>query len=122
MKTTSSPSQPNRKRIDGLFLKFAAYYGPIWRSQFKQEDFLEFTKREWNKALVEFEDRVIEQATISSLASKDLPPTLPQFIDLCKAARRRFEFILPQRCNKPRNLEIANAQLLKMKQILNIKL
>ncbi|HHS8321924.1 TPA: Vir protein [Legionella anisa] len=122
-RVTSSPSQSptNRKRIDGLFLKFAAYYGSVWRSQFKQADFLEFAKWEWTKALREFEDKVIEQATIASLASKEFPPTLPQFIDLCRAAKKRLSFIPPKRCNKPRNLELAYTQLKKMKQILNIK-
>lgn len=120
---SSSQNTPsNRKRIDGLFLKFAAYYGSVWRSQFKQEDFLEFAKREWAKALGEFEDKVIEQATLASLAGRELPPTLPQFIDLCRAAKKRLAFMPPKRCNKPRNLELAYAQLKKMKQILNIKL
>src|SRR3990167_11156990 len=42
------------KRIDGLFSRFAAIYGHVWRSQFKDEDyFLPFAKKEWQVALLQ---------------------------------------------------------------------
>ena len=48
--TTSSHSS-DHKRIDLLFSKFAAFYGHIWRSQFKDEVFFKFAKKEWVDAL-----------------------------------------------------------------------
>ncbi|WP_133141153.1 Vir protein [Legionella spiritensis] len=120
--TTSSPSQSSefsRKRIDRLFLKFAACYGPVWRSQFKHDDFLEFAKKEWHQALLEFEDGIIEQAIAACLAGRELPPTMPQFMDLCRSAKKRHAFAPINRDHKPRNLEVAFIHLHKMKQLLN---
>jgi hypothetical protein len=69
------------KRIDLLFARFAAIYGHIWRSQFKDEDyFLPFAKKEWQAALVDFSDKVLDQAITECGNFYELPPTLPQLL------------------------------------------
>jgi hypothetical protein len=90
--SNSQNAETDRKRIDQLFLKFAAYYGHTWRSQFKQDDFLVFMKQEWEKSLVSIGDKELDLAIEECRTSKELPPTLPQFIELCQSIRRRNTF------------------------------
>lgn len=72
------------KRIDLLFARFAAIYGHIWRSQFKDEAFLTFAKKEWHEALEEFPDAVLIEATSNCWKEYDeFPPTLPQLWQAC---------------------------------------
>lgn len=49
--STLAPTEEGRKRIDRLFLRFAAMYGQVWRSQFKSDEFLVFVKGEWQQGL-----------------------------------------------------------------------
>jgi hypothetical protein len=91
----SSPScDTNResKRIDLLFSKFAAFYGHIWRSQFKDEAFLKFAKKEWQEGLSVFADAVLNEAILGCREQYEMPPTLPQMIYYCKQIRKRKEF------------------------------
>src|SRR5476651_1338270 len=73
--SNSQPTEPNRKRIDRLFLSFTAFYGQLWRSQFKSDEFLNFMKNEWFQALQEVEDKNIEEAIINCRDKKQFPPT-----------------------------------------------
>lgn len=84
---TSSSSQDTyrvEKRIDLLFSKFAAFYGHLWRSQFKDEAFLKFAKKEWQEALLKVSDAILTKAILDCLELHELPPTLPQVRQLCK--------------------------------------
>lgn len=122
--TTSSisvPSEDSRKRIDRLFLRFAAMYGQVWRSQFKSDEFLVFVKGEWQEGLFSYEDKVLELAIEVCRKNKELPPTLPQFIDFCKNCSKRNSFYVPDRSPKNNNPEVAKTHLLKIKAILNMK-
>lgn len=88
----SSPSKEASKvslRIELLFSKFAAFYGHIWRSQFKEGDgFVVFVKKEWQEGLKEFSDVVVEKAILKCRDFYEMPPTLPQVIIACKNIRR----------------------------------
>jgi hypothetical protein len=106
------------KRIDKLFLQFAAFYGQVWRSQFKQDGFILFMKKEWHEALLPYEDRVVELAINTCRSSNQLPPTLPQFIEICKSIRRRDVFIKAVPTTKSTISEVAAKNLLQIKQIL----
>ncbi|HAT8326753.1 TPA: Vir protein [Legionella pneumophila] len=89
----SSPcSATNEKRIDLLFSKFAAFYGHIWRSQFKDDVFLKFAKKEWQEGLEQFGDGVLNEAIVLCRTFYELPPTLPQMIHLCREIRKRKNF------------------------------
>jgi hypothetical protein len=37
----------------------------VWRSQFKEEAFLKFAKREWQAALSRFDDEIFNQAILT---------------------------------------------------------
>jgi len=93
--TMSSPSSDiNRdaRRIDVLFSKFAAFYGHILRSQFKDEVFLNFAKKEWQEGLKAFTDAIVEEATKGCRDFYEMPPTLPQMIHYCREIKKRKEF------------------------------
>lgn len=105
-------------RIDRLFLKFAAFYGYVWRNLYKNSEFLQFSKLEWQKALLEFDDSTLEAALVLCSKTKELPPTLSQFIDICKAVRASH--IVVESRPKPfvRNMEVAEFYLKQMKTML----
>ncbi|HBD9275127.1 TPA: Vir protein [Legionella pneumophila] len=119
--STLAPTEEGRKRIDRLFLRFAAMYGQVWRSQFKSDEFLVFVKGEWQQGLLAYADHVLELAIDLCRKNKELPPTLPQFIDFCKNCSKRSSFFVPDEDPKNNNPEVAKTHLLKMKHILNMK-
>jgi hypothetical protein len=92
MSLNSVTTDKNRKRIDRLFLKFTAFYGQLWRSQLKCEDFMGFMKNEWCEALAHVEDKNLDKAIQHCLNKKEFPPTLPHFIDLCKEEKKSIFF------------------------------
>ncbi len=122
MSLSSQPSETNSKRIDRLFLIFSAFYGQLWRSQFKNEDFLVFMKNEWHLGLLQFADDHIEEAVKKCRNIKEFPPTLPHFIDLCKSAKNVYEFhnLKKEPCDKA-NPEVAFHHLAKIKAMLQMK-
>ncbi len=76
-----------------MFLKFSIFYGHIWRSQFKNEHFLNLARQGWQEALDEFDEALIDTAIDESFKQREMPPTLAQFIDcnrsggvLCRTA------------------------------------
>lgn len=119
--SNSAPTEEHRKRIDRLFLRFAAMYGPIWRSQFKSDEYLDFVKREWQAGLFGYAETILELAIEVCRKNKELPPTLPQFIDFCKNCSKKNSFFVRDESPKNNNPEVAKTHLLKMKQILNMK-
>lgn len=92
MSSHSSDTSKEQKRIDLLFSKFAAFYGHIWRSQFKDEMFLKFAKTEWLDGLADFTDAVLDEAIIGCRDQYEMPPSLPQMIGFCKQIKKRKEF------------------------------
>lgn len=92
LQATSSPSKEAPKvslRIELLFSKFAAFYGHIWRSQFKEGDgFVVFVKKEWQEGLKDFSDSVIEKAILKCRDFHEKPPTLPEVLSICRDIRR----------------------------------
>jgi hypothetical protein len=120
--SNSQPTETNRKRIDRLFLSFTAFYGQLWRSQFKSDDFLIFMKKEWAQALQDMEDRHIDEAVKQCSEGKEYPPTLPHFVDLCKSAKKKHVFNnLKKEEGKKAKPEVALKHLAQIKSILQIK-
>ena len=121
MSSNSRPIETNHKRIDRLFLRFTAFYGQLWRSQFKSDEFLGFMKNEWFQALQHVEDKNIDEAVEHCRSKKEYPPTLPQFIDLCKNAKNRDSFKTQQKeeSNK-RTPEVALSHLAQIKKQLQM--
>lgn len=105
--------------MDSLFSRFAAFYGHVWRSQFKNEGFLSFAKNEWRDALSEFSDVVLNQAIIECRAHHDMPPTLPQMIACCRQIKRRTAFYVVDDHHVPAQKEIVVTQLQRCKEMLS---
>ena len=95
-------------------------YGHVWRSQFKSDEFLVFVKSEWQHGLLAYADNILELAIELCRKNKELPPTLPQFIDFCRSGSKRSSFLVPDESPKNNNPEVAKTNLLKMKHILNM--
>lgn len=94
MSSPSADTSKLSKRIELVFSRFAAFYGHVWRSQFKSEHFLVFVKKEWEAGLQVFSDATIEQAILHCRDFLEMPPTLPQLIGQCKAIEKRKHFFV----------------------------
>lgn len=117
MSSNSQATEAARKRIDRLFLIFSAFYGQLWRSQFKSDEFLAFMKNEWVLALHDIEEQYMSDAVNQCRQGKEFPPTLPQFIDLCRHAKKRHAF--RKKAEYPKgNPDVAHQHLARMKALL----
>lgn len=68
-----------------LFIRLRSMYGHRWTSLFTSSEQATAMKAEWALALGSFTDAVIEKALSSSSREYvDFPPTLPQFMALCR--------------------------------------
>ena len=94
MSSNSSNVNNASKCIELLFSKFAAWYGHIWRSQFKDEGFIGFAKKEWQDGLSEFSDVVLNKAILNCREFYEFPPTLPQMIQCCRQINRQDTFFV----------------------------
>ncbi|MGQ3892049.1 Vir protein [Legionella sp. CNM-4043-24] len=106
--------------MDSLFLRLAAMYGHIWRSLYKSEEFLAFTKNEWAEGLMRFDDAIIEKSLAHCCNHWEYPPTLPQFVECCKAYSVQAKHETPIKKFKPASQIVANTHLSKIKSILNM--
>lgn len=74
--------------IEKLFQKFEDFYGAKWAAQYG--DFpRDRVKRTWAEELGGFSGEAIAKALDAQKAGK-FPPTLPEFIELCRDAARRI--------------------------------
>ena len=121
-KTTSLPLSSEKRldsrRIDVLFSKFAAFYGHIWRSQFKDEVFLTFAKKEWKDALHEFSDVTLSKAISNCREFYEMPPTLAQMILSCRQLKKQSSAVEELDAYVPAKPEIALFHLQKCKAML----
>lgn len=118
MLSNSNDINSEIRRIDLLFSKFAAFYGHIWRSQFKDEAFLVFAKKEWREALTEFSDEIFDKAILSCREFYELPPTLPQMILCCRQIKKRLTYYVKQSESTPVNREASALYLKRCKEML----
>lgn len=108
------------KRIDSLFLRFAAIYGHVWKSLYKSDEFLIFSKKEWFHAVKEFDDLVLDKALATCRKTRKYPPTLPEFIESCNLFKTKnvIPEISPIKMASP---ETVIAHLNRMRAFLNMK-
>jgi len=81
--------------MDTLFVRLGAIYGHVWWSSFQNEKALEFAKKEWSDGLMRFDKCTLKESLLKFRESKGFPPTLPQFIECCKAIMKRKEDCSP---------------------------
>ena len=111
----------SREIIDYLFLKLAATYGNAWRNLFKNHEFLQFSKGEWLEALSGFEENVLYDAVAVCRKNNPFPPTIPEFIECCKKARKKDIFFHREQSNTEPDRKVAHHHLNKIKTLLNMK-
>ena len=122
--TTSSVAEHDAEGIaiiDRVFLRLAAIYGNAWRNAYKNNEFLQFTKREWLDGLAGYEEQLLYRAVAVSRENNKFPPSLPEFIECCKYIRNRDSFCYKREAVKPATAKVAEANLAKLKEILNMK-
>lgn len=75
----------------------------------------------WQEALEGVEEQVLDQAIEECLKQRDMPPTLSQFLDCCKQlSNKNAGFYTPTAVEKA-NPTVAEANLRKMKLMLNMR-
>ena len=82
--------------VDRIFIRMHSIYGSLWANRFTSDDVLHAAKAEWGISLVNFSLEEIGNAIEKCKTSYRFAPTLPEFIELCKANRPRCsQFKLP---------------------------
>ena len=94
-KTTSSHSKnakQDAKRIETLFLRFSVIYGYLWQKAYPHEHMLNLAKKEWLETLHPFDNHIIKKALHHCRENCPYPPSLPQFIEICRAIKKQDDF------------------------------
>lgn len=105
--------------IDRMFAKFSVVYGHLWRGLFKSSEYLEFAKNEWLQALNQFQEPIIIEAVRTCSMRNKHPPTIPEFVDCCKAINNR-QFIEKKEIYQKANPKVVESNLQTIRQILNM--
>lgn len=71
-----------------MFFKLGGVYGSAWTRQYEDEKALACATTEWSEALAHFDFATIKRAFEYARANVERPPTLPQFVGLCRQFRR----------------------------------
>ena len=114
----SSGNAKRREVIELLFTKFAIAYRSLWHKDLQDERFQEYSKREWERNLKNFSDAIISRVTEICEQTYDMPPTMSQFIGLCKNEVNRAYVKNREQINVS-SPEMADLYINKMKEILN---
>ena len=72
--TTSSAEEHDAESIaiiDRVFLRLAAIYGNAWRKAYTNNEFLQFTKREWLDGLAGYEEQLLYRAVAANTSETE---------------------------------------------------
>lgn len=107
--------------MDKLFLHFGAMYGPIWQKRYDNADYLRFCKEQWALALAQFSGKDIRRAINRCLYKHKLPPSLPEFIQICQQyALSSQGYVKREALPKPQMTDVAKLHLEKLYELLEI--
>jgi len=106
-----------------MFSQFASFYGHIWRAQFKTDSFLAFAKRQWENALMRFNDATLDEGVEKCGKIFEMPPTLAQVVACCLEIQKRDDFEKSRRedalqVHKKSSPDIVNFYLNRCREIL----
>jgi len=96
-------------------------YGHVWRSIYKTDEFLDYSKKVWLEGLIGFEDKSFEHALQTCLKTYPLPPTLPQFIECCKTYQKPDVFFQSKDVIKKADPAVVKIHVEKIKALLKTK-
>ena len=74
-----------------MFIRFTAIYGHLWLNAYQNERVLETAKKEWLESLSPFKGKTIKEALQITKKHSHYPPSLPMFVDCCKAVEARYK-------------------------------
>ncbi|MHA3183298.1 Vir protein [Legionella pneumophila] len=117
--TTSQTSSNYDLRIDILFTRLGAIYGQLWWNNYRTEDLLLLAKQEWSEGLKRFDNQIFKDVLVIYREQKNYPPSLPQFVESCKATQARRVPHPAREATRPSSLEVAKQHIAAMKKILN---
>ncbi len=84
-------------------MHFDAMYGFVWAKRFNSVDHLHFCKQQWAIALATVSNQQLHKAIQLCLQDKNLPPSLPEFKQMCRqyaaAYHQPAQRCLPQNRN-----------------------
>lgn len=108
-----------QKMIDELFLKFAAYYGSQFLSKWAGID-IDMVKSEWADGLEQFTVETVGKALDYVRENCEFPPSLPEFIKICKEFKPRPEekVLKLEHHHMPISKEKAQENLARIKEML----
>ena len=101
-----------------MFTKFAIAYRHLWHKEFQETRYREFAKKEWEKQLQNYSDEIINKVTEICEQKFEMPPTMAQFIGLCRNESNRNFFVKKEEVKRA-HPDTAAHYLKKMKDILN---
>jgi len=109
--------------IDRLFVRLQQIYGHRWSSQFGTGAHVakahQAAKAEWAQSLDGIHvDAVAQALEAMKREYVDWPPTLPQFLQLCRPQSAPYHKPAPRLLEAPRNPEVARAALAECRRIL----
>lgn len=118
MNTTPQTTSTYDLRIDILFTRLGAIYGQLWWNNYRTEDLLLLAKQEWSEGLKRFDNQIFKDVLVIYREQKNYPPSLPQFVESCRATQARRVPRPTREEIRPSSLEIAKQHIADMKKIL----
>jgi len=108
------------KMIDELFLKFSAFYGSQFISKWTGID-IGMVKGEWADGLEQFKVETIIKALDYVRENNEFPPSLPEFIKICKEFKTRpgDDVVKLTHVHSPVSPEKAKENLDRIKEMLS---
>jgi hypothetical protein len=119
MNTTSQTTSTYDLRIDILFTRLGAIYGQLWWNNYRTEDLLLLAKQEWSEGLKRFDNQIFKDVLVLYREQKNYPPSLPQFVESCRATQARRIPNPAKGITRSSSIEVAEQHIAAMKKILN---
>lgn len=119
MNTTPQTTSTYDLRIDILFTRLGAIYGQLWWNNYRTEDLLLLAKQEWSEGLKRFDSQIFKDVLVIYREQKNYPPSLPQFVESCRAMHARRIPNPARNEGRASSLDVAEQHIAAMKKILN---
>jgi len=106
--------------VDKLFARFSVIYGHKWTSVYPNSEMISVAKREWARALGRVTGEQIQLGIEGLIDSGEpWPPTIPEFITVCKNTTLKAQTVSPKALPKPRpEKEVLAGYFAKMRDAL----
>lgn len=82
--------------MDNLFFRFALIYKGLWTHGLNTDSDVLAAQIEWYIPLQHFEGDVVSRAIEICKTTYDQPPSIKQFVELCRQERDRYNFHNPK--------------------------